>query len=69
VPSFLLGSEALRPAPGETYRIGSEEEAGVAADELNKSWKETPGALEWLRTARRERKKERRDKRKQGRKG
>ena len=50
VPGYLLSdSEPDGPVPG-SYAVHSREEAVVCVDELGDAWRATPGALEWLAT-------------------
>lgn len=59
VPKYLAGSAAVPQRLPESYRLGSEDEAQLAAAVLAPAWRATGGAVEWLRESRRLRKKER----------
>jgi tetratricopeptide (TPR) repeat protein len=52
VPPFLSGEKEIPELP-ESYRMGSVDEAVIAADWLVDAWTETPGAIFWLNTHRR----------------
>jgi tetratricopeptide (TPR) repeat protein len=47
VPGLLLGSRTAKP-PGDYYRPGDENEAGIYLDLSGDTWESTPGALDWL---------------------
>jgi hypothetical protein len=53
VPAFLTGEREIRDLP-ETYAPGSVDEAKLAADALLDAWNDTPGAILWLNTLRRQ---------------
>jgi hypothetical protein len=53
VPPFLTGEKEI-PEPPAMYRIGSIEEATIAADLLVDAWTSTAGAIFWLNTRRRQ---------------
>jgi hypothetical protein len=56
---YLLGNAELPEDLPHSYQLGSEDEAILAALELQEPWATTPRAVEWLRGARREKKKAR----------
>jgi tetratricopeptide (TPR) repeat protein len=68
VPKYLLGSARLPESPPH-YRLGSDDEAVIVAEEQLPAWSTTPGALEWLRGQKRRARKDRQAKRKPGRGG
>jgi len=69
VPKHLLRPEPPRADGVDSYRPGSEEEALIAAALLHRSWRETPGAVDWLRRSRQQAKKARGSARGKGRGG
>ncbi|MGC8639283.1 MAG: tetratricopeptide repeat protein [Isosphaeraceae bacterium] len=53
VPAYLLGDKLFPAEQPSMYSHGSEEEAILHAASIASGWKETPGALMWLRGQRR----------------
>ncbi len=51
VAKYLGGAAPLPDEEPETYALGSEEEAVIAAQTLAEAWQATPGAAEWLAAA------------------
>jgi tetratricopeptide (TPR) repeat protein len=50
VSQYLLGLKPLPDVFPNGYSLGSEDEAIVCADEIGLAWKQTPGALDWLKS-------------------
>jgi tetratricopeptide (TPR) repeat protein len=48
VHAYLLGRKDFPISFADSYNIGSEEEAIIAADLLMNAWESSPGATEWL---------------------
>ena len=63
VLKYLLAPDKVPAGRPPSYRLGSEEEAVIYASELHRSWKATPGALEWLGRYRKAVKRDRRKRR------
>jgi len=63
VAKYLTGGAAMPEDLPETYRLGSEDEAQLAAATLAAAWHASEGAIEWLRRSRKLRKKELEEKR------
>jgi tetratricopeptide (TPR) repeat protein len=49
VPDYLIGKKAFPQKQPTTIRMGGEDEGCCAADLLLKGWRQTPGALDWLK--------------------
>jgi tetratricopeptide (TPR) repeat protein len=49
VPAYLLGRTRLPRRKPDSYSPGAQDEAIFYADEHGALWRETPGALDWLR--------------------
>jgi hypothetical protein len=62
VPAFLTGQKRIPELP-VAYQPGEEDEAAVIARSQFDAWISTPGALDWLKAARRAEKGKRRKKR------
>ena len=56
VPSYLLGEREFPEDLPDSCSPGDEDEAAVCADMLYGAWEDTPGALDWLKQRRTERK-------------
>ncbi|MBM3321134.1 MAG: hypothetical protein FJY73_10705 [Candidatus Eisenbacteria bacterium] len=54
---FLTGKREIPDLQPDSYAFGSEEEAIVFAPDALPAWRQTPGAIEWLKRDRRDRKK------------
>ena len=53
VPAYLVGDRLFPAEQPSMYSPGSEEEAILCAASIASGWKETPGAIMWLRNQRR----------------
>jgi hypothetical protein len=51
VAKYLAGAAPLPEQDPETYAVGSEDEAVIAARTLAEAWQATPGAAGWLAAA------------------
>jgi len=56
VPPYLIGERDFPPDLPESYSLGSEDEAVWCAHMLLEAWESTPGALDWLKHRRDEKK-------------